>query len=122
MLSKMKSIVAASAGVVIGALLAVSSAGAQMSVSGSMTDNGTYVAPGSRSGPDSTVTNDNSYRGNANPYTAAAGADEYRHAPSLGSYNGPSLNTPMTPDYGISTQPQSDAYGVHPSYGLGGNQ
>ena len=106
----------------IGALLAVSSAGAQVSVGGSTTDNGTYVAPDSRSGPDSTVTNDDSYRGNANSHTGAAGVDGYRHAPSLGSYNGPSLNTPMTSDYGISTRPQSDAYGVHPSYGLGDNR
>lgn len=122
MLSKMKSVVAASACMMAGALLAMSSAGAQVSAGGSTTDEGTYVAPDSRSGPDSTFINGDSYRGDANSHTGVAGVDEYRHAPSLGSYNGPSLNTPMTPDYGISTQPQSDAYGVHPSYGLGGNR
>lgn len=124
MLRKMKCVVAVSAGVIAGALLAVSSADAQVSVGASMTDNGAYVALGNRSDPGSTAINNDSYRANAtpNPYTGAVGVDEYQHSPSLGPYGGPSLNTPMTPDHGISTYRRSGAYRVHPSYGLGDNR
>ena len=57
-------------------------------VNGYYRSNGTYVAPYERSAPDRTVTNNWSFQGNVNPYTGAAGHNDYTHSPSSPFYRG----------------------------------
>jgi hypothetical protein len=53
---------------------------------------GTYVQPHYRSSPDSTVTNNYSYEGNANPYTGQVGTNHYEHDQTSPYYVGPDDN------------------------------
>jgi len=50
---------------------------AAVHVNGYYRSNGTYVAPHYRSNPDSSVTNNWSYKGNVNPYTGKVGTNTY---------------------------------------------
>lgn len=63
---------------------------ADVRVNGYTRDNGTYVAPYSRSSPDSTRDNNYSTRGNVNPYTG-----------QMGTQRG---------DYGYGGQPAGSGY------------
>ena len=45
--------------------------------------NGTYVNSYERSDPNSTVTDNYSFKGNTNPYTNAIGTNYYREDPSI---------------------------------------
>jgi hypothetical protein len=58
------------------------------SVSGYVTRNGTYVAPHYRSSPNSTVTDNYSYKGNSNPYTGQSGSSRYGHDTSSPYFDG----------------------------------
>ena len=56
-------------------------------VNGYYRSNGTYVAPHYRSSPNSTVTDNWSYKGNTNPYTGETGSNSYDSYNSYGSYS-----------------------------------
>jgi hypothetical protein len=58
-------------------------------VHGYTRSNGTYVQPYFRSSPDGTVTNNFSFKGNANPYTGAIGKNRYIHDKTSPYYEGP---------------------------------
>jgi hypothetical protein len=69
--------------------LAVGVSGASAgSVSGYYRSNGTYVAPHFQSNRDSTVTDNYSFRGNANPYTGRVGSNSYAHDLTSPYFNG----------------------------------
>ena len=61
---------------------------AQVSVRGYYKSDGTYVQPHYRTYPNSTVTDNYSFKGNYNPYTGKEGTNYYRHSPSSPYYNG----------------------------------
>jgi hypothetical protein len=65
------------------------SAFADQYVHGYTRSNGTYVHSYYRSSPDSTVTNNFTYKGNINPYTGAVGANRYIHDKTSAYYQGP---------------------------------
>ena len=56
-------------------------------VNGYYRANGTYVNGYYRSDPNSTVTDNYSYKGNTNPYTGQIGQNTYRNNPSSGYYD-----------------------------------
>lgn len=58
-------------------------------VSGYTRKDGTYVQPHTRSAPDRTVTDNYSYKGNANPYTGDTGTNRYPHDTTSPYYQGP---------------------------------
>ena len=60
----------------VAAALIAPSASAQVHVKGYVTKNGTYVAPYTRSSPNSTTLDNYSTKGNVNPYTGKAGTKE----------------------------------------------
>ena len=64
-----------------------------MYVSGYYRSDGTYVKSHYRSSPNSTVTDNWSYKGNINPYTGKVGTNKYSDNPTSGYYTGPSTNT-----------------------------
>jgi hypothetical protein len=82
------------------ALSAASLANAQVHVDGYYRNNGTYVAPHYRSAPNSTVTDNYSFKGNTNPYTGSVGTNTYPNSPSSPYYSGGAPN-PRT-SYGNS--------------------
>jgi hypothetical protein len=55
-------------------------------VNGYTRQNGTYVQGYHRSSPNSTVRDNYSYKGNANPYTGSIGSDYYRDNPTSEYY------------------------------------
>ena len=55
-------------------------------VNGYYRSNGTYVDSHYRSSPNSTVTDNWSYKGNTNPYTGETGSNSYDSYNSYGSY------------------------------------
>jgi hypothetical protein len=57
-------------------------------VKGYTRKDGTYVQPHYRSNPNSTVTDNYSFKGNANPYTGQQGTNPYKQSPSSPYYNG----------------------------------
>jgi hypothetical protein len=72
-------------------VLFVSSAGfafAQVRVHGYTRSDGTYVAPHVRSAPNSTPTDNYTFKGNTNPYTGQQGSDYYRSNPKSPYYDG----------------------------------
>jgi hypothetical protein len=87
------------------AVLAATSATAQVYVQGYTTKNGTYVAPHYRSSPDSSVLNNWSTKGNVNPYTGQAGT---RNPYSTPSYKPYSYTPPTYSCTYCSTQPSSE--------------
>lgn len=66
----------------------VSPALSQVKVGGYTRSNGTYVAPYERSTPNSTPTDNYSFKGNVNPYTGKEGHDYYRDNPRSPYYDG----------------------------------
>lgn len=67
---------------------------ADVYVNGYTRSNGTYVVPHYRSAPNSTVTDNYTYVGNANPNTGEVGTNHYRNSPSSPYYGtGSNLNT-----------------------------
>jgi hypothetical protein len=58
------------------------------SVNGYYRSNGTYVQPSYRSNPDSTVTNNYSFKGNSDPYSGSTGSDRYTHDLTSPYFNG----------------------------------
>lgn len=71
------------------ALVANTTASAQVYVHGYTTKNGTYVAPHMRSSPDGNPYNNWSSVGNVNPYTGQAGTKNPYSTPSMPSYTNP---------------------------------
>jgi hypothetical protein len=59
-------------------------------VEGYYRSDGTYVAPYYRSNPNSTVTDNYSFKGNINPYTGREGHNYYRSNPTSPYYEGTS--------------------------------
>lgn len=81
------------------ALVASSTASAQVYVHGYTTKNGTYVAPHYRSTPDNNPFNNWSARGNVNPYTGETGTkNPYSSYGSNGSYQSPYSSYPSQPN------------------------
>src|SRR6516164_2859068 len=70
-------------------LVVARQAAADVFVHGYYRSNGTYVQPYHRSSPDSTVTNNYSFRGNINPSTGKPGTNYYRHDLTSPYYTGP---------------------------------
>jgi hypothetical protein len=65
--------------------ISVNVAFAQVSVRGYYRKNGTYVQPHYRSSPNSTVTDNYSYKGNINPYTGTIGTNSYNNTYRIGN-------------------------------------
>lgn len=63
-------------------------------VSGYYRSDGTYVSGYNRSSPNSTVTDNYSFKDNYNPYTGKTGTNYYRSSPSSPYYN--PYSTPRT--------------------------
>lgn len=61
---------------------------AQVHVDGYTRRDGTYVQPHYRSSPNSTVTDNYSFKGNTNPYTGSVGTNTYRNNPTSPYYGG----------------------------------
>jgi hypothetical protein len=59
-------------------------------INGHYRQNGTYVKPYTRSNPNSTVTDNYSYKGNWNPFTGKQGSNYFRSSPSSPYFNGSS--------------------------------
>jgi hypothetical protein len=82
------------------AVLAATSATAQVYVQGYTTKNGTYVAPHYRSAPDGNPYNNYSTKGNVNPYTGQPGTKNpySAYGNSYGGYTNPysSYSPPST--------------------------
>lgn len=74
--------------VALGVLALGMSAANAGSVHGYYRSNGTYVVPHYRSNPDSTVTDNYTYRGNVNPYTGSTGTSRYNHDLTSPNFNG----------------------------------
>lgn len=62
-------------------------------VNGYYRSNGTYVQSYERSDPNSTVTDNYSYKGNVNPYTGETGTNYYRNNTTSAYYNSNYSNT-----------------------------
>jgi hypothetical protein len=61
---------------------------AQIFVPGYQKSDGTYVQPHHKSTPNSTVTDNWSFKGNTNPYTGKEGHNYNKHSPSSPFYDG----------------------------------
>ncbi len=72
----------------LGFALLASPSLAQEYVHGYYRSNGTYAAPHWKSRPDSTVTNNYSFKGNLNPYTGQIGTKKYSHNATSPYYSG----------------------------------
>lgn len=83
------------------ALLFSAGASAQVHVKGYVTKNGTYVAPYTRSSPNSTTLDNYSTKGNINPYTGKVGTKvPYPNPYSYGSSTSSSSSSSPYASYG----------------------